>query len=149
MFSSLYRPCAILLVAAICTISGNAQSSPANDRQELLTLEQSWLDAIQHRDLKFLDALLDDAFVDTPPDGHLRSKQDVLKTPVAQNVESEKLQDLSVRLHGDVAVVTGVNVVTGREHSYVATVHFTDVFQKQAGKWKAIAAQENLSVKHP
>ena len=125
------------------------QSPSGNDQQELLTLEQRWSDAIQQRDVKFLDDLLDDAFVDTAPDGHLRSKQDALKASVAQNVESEKLQDLSVRLHGDVAIVTGVNLITGREHSYVATVHFTDIFQRKAGKWQAIAAQENVSVQHP
>jgi len=121
-----------------------AQTS--GDTAELIALEHRWLQAIQQHDTAFLNSLLDDSFVDTAPDGHLRSKQDVLAGPVAQNVESEKLEDLAVHLHGDVAVVTGINVVTGKGKSYVATVHFTDVFQKIQGHWKAIAAQEDVSV---
>jgi ketosteroid isomerase-like protein len=95
-----------------------------------------------------LNTLLDENFIDTAPDGHLRTKQDALEGPVAQDVESEKLENVVVHLHGDVAVVTGVNVVTGKGKSYVATVHFTDVFHKIQGHWKAIAAQENASIEH-
>lgn len=126
-----------------------AQGVHSDDASELLRLEQRWIEAIQKRDLTFLDNLIDENFVDTAPDGHLRNKHDLLTSPTAQNVELEKLKDLQVRMHGDVGVVTGVNVITGKSESYVATVHFTDVFQKIDGKWKAIAAQENVSVAQP
>lgn len=112
-----------------------------------MQLEQHWLQAIEQHDTAFLNSLLDDDFVDTAPDGHLRSKQDVLATPVVRNYESQSLHNLKIRLHGDVAIVNGVNVIVGRNQSYTAIVHFTDVFQKRHGRWKAIAAQENVSAK--
>lgn len=87
--------------------------------------------------------------MDTAPGGHLRNKHDVRTSPVAQNVESEELKDLAVDVQGDTAIVTGINVITGAGHPYLATLHFTDVFQKVSGKWKAIAAQENVFVQHP
>ena len=140
----------IVLALATSAISAPSQvSSQEGDQGRLLQIEQQWVDAIQHHDTRFLDQLLAKDFVDTPADGHLRTKHDALTSPVAQDVESEKLQDLAVHLHGDTAVVTGVNIITGKARSYVATVHFTDVFHKVDGTWKAIAAQENVSVAHP
>lgn len=85
--------------------------------------------------------------MDTAPDGRLRSKQDVLAAPVARKYESQTLRNLKVHLHGDVAIVNGMNVIVGKDHSHTVKVHFTDVFQKRHGQWKAIAAQENVSAK--
>ena len=44
----------------------------------------------------------------------------------------------------DVAVVTGLNVATGKAPDFTARVRFTDVFVKRSGAWKAISAQETL-----
>ncbi len=57
----------------------------------------------------------------------------------------QKLQDLRVRLAApDVAVVTGVNAVSGASPDVTARVRFTDVFVRRAGEWRAFSAQETL-----
>lgn len=110
----------------------------------LKALEHRWLQALQHHDTAFLQALLDDDFVDTLPEGRIQTKQDVLHAPFFQSTESETLSDLVVHLHGELAVVTGVNTILG-----TITIHFTDVFQKEHGEWKAIAAQETIGRPRP
>jgi hypothetical protein len=126
-------------------IAAQSSSTSSRDKEALITIEHRWLNAIEQRDVDFLNFLLDEDFVDTTVDGHQRSKHDVLTAPAVRDYDTQTLQDLVVRLHGNVGIVNGDNVVVGKHHSYVVTVHFTDVFQRSGGQWKAIAAHESIA----
>jgi len=58
--------------------------------------------------------------------------------------DSLELSDLNVRLEGNIAVVTGVNHVRGRDDKgqpLDRRSRFTDVFVKRDGRWQVLATQ--------
>ena len=61
----------------------------------------------------------------------------------ARRIESGSVDDLKVRVFGDVAVVTGRSVLAGSYQGKRASVvqRFTDIFVKRDGRWQAIASQ--------
>ncbi|HSN16680.1 MAG TPA: nuclear transport factor 2 family protein [Gammaproteobacteria bacterium] len=120
-----------------------------SDEQQLLDLEQRWLDAGIADDRKTLDDILRDDFVDVTWYGQVRGKSVVMAAQSATGKTTpmkthQTLSDLQVRVRGYVGVVTGKNTVEADDHSFSLKVHFTDVFLKENGKWRAFSAQETI-----
>jgi ketosteroid isomerase-like protein len=119
-------------------------TAQADDARTLLDLEQRWATATGTRDHAVLDSILADGFVDVSWQGKLRGKADALAAPAAPVKTEQTLSELTVRIYGDAAVVTGLNTAVAADKSFTARVRFTDVFVKQAGTWRAVSAQETL-----
>jgi ketosteroid isomerase-like protein len=65
----------------------------------------------------------------------------------ANTYESLELSDLGVRVEGDVAVVSGVNTVKGKDAQGKAIdrkTRFTDTFIRRDGQWQVWATQGTL-----
>ncbi|MGE5625460.1 MAG: nuclear transport factor 2 family protein [Bacillota bacterium] len=128
------------------SLAATVLAAPANaatgDEQTLLTLEQRWLTAGEQRDIPALKEILVDDFLHTTYLGTLRDKADHLKSTLAPAKSRQTLDDLKVRLYGDTGIVTGENVITAQDGSYVYKLRFTDVFVKRGGRWQAVSAQE-------
>lgn len=138
-----------VLAAAPVFAAEPQQPKPVSDQQQLLDLEQRWLDAGIANDYKTLDDILRDDFVDVTWYGQVRGKSVVMAAENASDKSTpmkthQSLSDLQVRVRGDVGVVTGKNTVEADDHSFTLKVHFTDVFLKEAGKWRAFSAQETI-----
>src|SRR6266705_5511121 len=60
-----------------------------------------------------------------------------------RRIEAGSVDDLSVRVFGDVAVVTGRSILAGSYQGKRASVtqRFTDVFVRRDGRWQAVASQ--------
>ena len=60
-----------------------------------------------------------------------------------RRIESGSIDDLNVRVFGNVAVVTGRSVLAGSYQGNRASVvqRFTDVFVKRDGRWQVVASQ--------
>ncbi len=57
-------------------------------------------------------------------------------------VESFKIDEVSVRVFGDAAVVTGrTTASTGGARPATVTLRFTDIFIRRAGRWQVVASQ--------
>ena len=139
-------PFAALLPFALSLLAARCASGGAPEPDDFVALEHRWIAALQQRDVKTLDELLDDSFVDSTFRGTTRSKRDVLAGPPAGGgYQSIRLDDMQVRGYGrDTVIVTGVNVLKGAAESDIVRVRFTDVFHKSGGTWRAVAAQETL-----
>ncbi|HEX7964701.1 MAG TPA: nuclear transport factor 2 family protein [Gammaproteobacteria bacterium] len=114
----------------------------ADDARTLLDLEQRWAAAAAARDHAALDAILADDFTDVSWQGKLRSKADALAAPAAPVRMRQTLSELKVRVYGDTAVVTGLNMAAAVDGSFTTRIRFTDVFIRHAGTWRAVSAQE-------
>lgn len=58
------------------------------------------------------------------------------------STETLKVDDLSMRVFGDAAVVTGrTTAATGAAKPVKLTLRFTDVFVRLAGRWQIVASQ--------
>ncbi len=124
-----------------------ASGSAAPAEQSVRDAEARWVEALEKRDAAALRALLDEDFVDITWKGEVRDRRaavDALEAPGRPSM-TQTLHDIRVRFAAaDVAVVTGVNVVSGKAPDVTARVRFTDVFVKRTGAWKAYSAQETL-----
>jgi ketosteroid isomerase-like protein len=60
-----------------------------------------------------------------------------------RRIESGSVDDLNIRLFGDIAIVTGRSVLAGSYQGKRANVvqRFTDVFARRDGRWQAVASQ--------
>lgn len=110
----------------------------------LLDFEHRWIDALLHKDVRILDGLLADDFVDNAYNGNFYTKKEILAR-LAQGgptFPSLGLEETRVRVYEDVGIVTGVNVV--KTDGGPVRVRFTDVFRREGCGWRAVSAQETV-----
>jgi len=140
----------IVPVLALLALSLAAcASSSRTATTELTAIEHRWVEALRTHDKATLDDLLAEGFLDSTFRGATRTKAEVLAGPAAGGpYRSVRLDDLAVRDYGSTAVVTGVNVLQGPAGD-TARVRFLDVFVRQRGRWRAVAAHETLQSDAP
>jgi len=127
-------------------VVGNA-GHPLTDAQVLLYLENDWNDAAKKKDVAWFERnYADDATHVMARVPGLHTKADVIASTKSDKsvIESIELLEPNVRVDGNVAIVTGVNRVRGRDgqgQSFDRRVRFTDTFIKRDGRWQVWASQ--------
>jgi ketosteroid isomerase-like protein len=141
-----------LVALGIClslpVLSAETPADRTADEQQIRKIEQDWIDAIVKRDGAFLTKLEADDFTFTDPDGVVRDKAaDIKDTTTGDAVFDEiKIDSLKVRFYGDTAIVNGLGTVKAHEkdEDLSGQYSWTDVFAKQKGQWKAVAAHVTM-----
>ena len=118
--------------------------SPA-EIAKLRDLVREWDEATVKGDAAALDRLLADEFTFV---GGVRRKAylDSVKTQSAETfVESAVSQDVRVQIYGDTAVVTGIDVIKGKNggQPYENKYLYMDVWVKRAGRWQCVKVYSN------
>jgi hypothetical protein len=129
------------LLACLATPISHAQET-LNAESGLMALERIVkLQAYETKDLKTLDAILDDSFVQVDPEGRLLAKADVLAYVQAVDSLRYIVEAMVVRLHGNTAVVTGLYRMKGVERGkpFARKGRFVDTWLLKNGRWVAIA----------
>lgn len=123
-------------------------SQPASDEQHVIGLEHESHEAFMQGNVEALDRILADDFVFTDPDGRLWTKADWIAdlTSGALTYEAIHIDDLHVRVYGDAAVTFGLVTMHTRsaEGSATGQYHYTAMYVKQGGRWRAVAEQAGL-----
>jgi len=129
------------LLAYAGPLAGQAQRTP-DSGSKIVALENVWNQAAQAKDLKALNALLDDAFIYVGPDGKMLTKAEVLADVQASYGIQVSSEDMVVHFHGDTAVITGIYRTRGVDHGkpFVRLDRFVDTWHYQNGGWKSIAS---------
>ena len=111
-------------------------------------VESPWDEASMGRDTAALARILSDDFVYTNASGAVLGKQEYLMSLIKapdMTQQSFTSEDLSIRVYGDAAVVTGRSSWKGRSRGkgqfINAQYRFTDVWVKRQGGWQAVATQ--------
>ncbi len=141
-----WRPaCAVLLLA--CAALAQEKSEAATVR----ALELKWTESYKQRSIDNLSSLLADDFTITVEDGSVYSKAGYISHTADSKVKIEvaEMTDLKVRVHGDVAVVTGAYHEHGESDGkpYDYRDRLTDIWIKSAGKWQVIASHYSVPFK--
>jgi len=138
----------VLVIGLLAASQGRAQTSSPVE-QELIKVENEWNQAVIKRDAPALRRFYADEYLSTDPEGMVWNKaQDIaIDTTGASRVTFYKLDDLKVRIYGDVAVVTGRNTMKGTLHGGTASGRnrFTDVFVKRGGRWQCVTSQSTAT----
>jgi ketosteroid isomerase-like protein len=112
--------------------------------EEILRLEREMMHAIRDKDAKALEPILFDDFVYRSPEGEV-GRADFLKniTAIPGRILSIEGKDLRVRLFGEMAVLTGVQlsvVRTDDGKELESIVAFTDIFVRRNRRWRLALA---------
>jgi ketosteroid isomerase-like protein len=132
-----------LLLAAptVMKAATESQTPDADIRARLL----AWDQAYENRDVRALGAILTDDFTLTDASGAVLTRAEylmsIVKAPDFSRVTSWASRELTVKITGDKAVVTGRSAVKGRPRgkaqAFDGNYVFTDEWVRQAGSWKA------------
>jgi hypothetical protein len=133
-------------VAALIIFPASAfsreMSVQGRDKHTLLRVEQEWLRALVEGDRATLDRILADDFVDSNWKGELRTKRQVLQGLGTPRSYSQHLRAVTIQVYGSMAVVRGLNEISGKNGRIVMRIRFTDVLLYRHGNWQAVVAQE-------
>jgi len=144
---------ALWIGLSLPVISVQAAANRTGDEQQIRKNEQDWINAIVKRDGAFVTKLEADDFTFTDPDGGVLSKAgDIKNTKTGDTVFDEiKIDSLKVRFYGDTAIVNGLGTVKAhtKDEDWSGQYSWTDVFAKQSGQWKAVAAHVTMAEKPP
>jgi ketosteroid isomerase-like protein len=115
---------------------------------KILALEKKWNDVYKRGDIAAMNSLLADDFIITVEDGRTFSKSGYIahNGDSAVHVKVSEMSDLQVRMHGNIAVVTGVYREKGTEKGkpYDYDDRFTDVWMNIDGRWQVIVSHYSL-----
>jgi hypothetical protein len=129
--------CALLSLALLSCHFSREPKSAEKSKQELLALENRWLQVKD--DPVALEGILAPDFLHVVPGAIITKDQHLqfLREHSAGGQRPEKrFEDLHVRVYGEAGIVNGV-VIETTDHDEHKTL-FTDVFAYRNGKWQAV-----------
>jgi ketosteroid isomerase-like protein len=113
--------------------------------KELAQIEQKIVRAWLEGDRKTIESILAPDWSVIDLTGRLLTRAQVLQELGSgeRKIESGSVDDLNVRMFGNIAIVTGRSVLTGTYQGNRVSVvqRFTDVFAKREGGWQVVASQ--------
>src|SRR5215470_5453956 len=135
----------LLTARALCAQEGTSAAGDtlSSIKDTLIQIEHEWGDAMVKVDVAAFSRCVADDWVLTFSDGTMVTK------PMAQadlkdgalRIESFQIDDISVRVYGNAAIVLGVITERSkfRDKDTSGQRRFTDVFVKRDGRWQAVA----------
>jgi ketosteroid isomerase-like protein len=139
------------LVMAFAHSAGAALQTPGmpraqrhESRHEIDQLEETWRDAILHRNAAAMEGLLADDYIAITANGTLQSKDQTLANLRTGNSKftSIEFSDRKVRFYGQTALVTSRAEVKGSnpEGDFSGSYRYTRVYvRNEQGKWKVVS----------
>ena len=136
----------VMMVLAITAFGMAAQRGDAAVEQEVMKLERSWNDVASiKKDRAALEQILADDFSYTHSTGVVANRAQEIADTMSSQWTSSRTDDMKVRVFGDVAIVTGRQVLEGTSKGYVSGPRrLTDVFVRRNGKWQVVVGQSTL-----
>ena len=128
----------IFMFAAIISTAAFSQN---DEKANVLATEKSTADAFTKHNVVFINSVFaDDATVITAK-GELVTKQQLMQS--VGNINSVVVTDMQVKIKGTIAIVTGVELETGKNDAgvYSNKSRFTDVLEKVKGQWQITSSQ--------
>jgi hypothetical protein len=135
------KPSAGFFMLVLSLTAGAARADAPPEAQAVLAVEQRWLKAIEHGDVKWMAATLPENYVHVDYTGKLYYREDELRASAKPSPYAEKWTGQTVDFAGNAAVVHGVSTVSDRG-KVILRQRYTDVYMKANGRWIPLSAQE-------
>jgi ketosteroid isomerase-like protein len=128
-------------------------SRTAHDLSKYLeTLNRRWMESYVNGDVVFLEQHLAQEYVSTFPDGAVLDKKGEIDALLSGAIALSEMRasEMSVRVYGDAAVITGQSTIKARvkDRDESGQFRFTDVWIKQGERWLAVASQVTRIATH-
>jgi hypothetical protein len=120
-----------------------------HDEAELIELQQVLAKAWMTRDRATVERIIAPEWRSTGPDGSANDRAGVVTQVFetgAHKIHDLKIDDVTARVFGDAAVVTGRTHGVGEfdDARYDVVFRFTDTFVRRDGRWQAVASHASL-----
>jgi len=136
--------CLLALVPAV-SVAGSEPQRVRSDQEILIQLERDWDAALHRADADFIETILADEYIATYPDGSRgdKAKELALTASFNQAVKSSMVDEFTVKVFGDTAVVWFTQHVTGSSQGRTleVTYRYVDVFVIRDGRWQCVTSQ--------
>jgi ketosteroid isomerase-like protein len=122
------------------------QSAAGTVEQDVMKLEELWNDvAAIKKDRAMLEQIIADDFFYTHSNGSMANKAQEIADTISSQWTSSKTDAMKVHVVGDVAIVTGRQVLLGTSKGYASGPRrFMDVFVRRNGKWQVVGGQTTI-----
>jgi ketosteroid isomerase-like protein len=136
----------LLLITLLAVISSAPALAQSNDESEILKLNKEYEEAMARRDARVHERLLAHDYTYTPGNGNIMGREDHMSFTKSGAVEVKSLrsEDVSVRVYGETAVVTGLWVSVdrraGREFAE-RRIRYIHIYIRREGRWQIVAEQ--------
>ena len=142
----------LLVVVSLATLiaRGDAwQSGASKDEVLLAALQQTLAKAWVSGDRETIERIIAPDWRSTGPDGRMTDRASVVAEVFEtrrHKIRRVEIDDVSVRMYGDAAVVTGRTHGTGELDGspYDVMIRFTDTFVRRNARWQAVASHASL-----
>ena len=139
------KPRLPLIVLAVSVLAASAR---ADSLEEVRRLDSEISVATWSGDAVWFEENLAEDYMLITPGGSVRTKRDVIRELATPGLRMEPYEprDVSVRLYGDSAVVTGrmVQRFTLGGVRYANDLRYTDVYIKRKAKWVLVSGHTSL-----
>ena len=141
----------LLILSLLAATASSLQAQEKSEAATIHVLELKWAESYKQHNIEILSSLLAEDFVITVEDGSVYSKAGYIShTANAQvHVQVAELSELKVRMHGDLAIVTGAYHEKGDSEGKPYEYHdrLTDLWMKSGGKWQVVASHYSVPYK--
>ncbi len=137
--------------AAIVAVSmvGAADCSAADAKAALIAIlskqADAWDKAIVRKDEAAIAANMADDFRQIDHEGHVSNKAAFLKGIMSPKlrIDPYPVDELDVRVYGDVALLSGLTRMTGAYdgRAFTANYRYIDVYAREKGGWRVVSVQ--------
>jgi lysophospholipase L1-like esterase/ketosteroid isomerase-like protein len=135
----------LLLLLSLSALVGWSQKPSAEDEKAVLDTEYAWCQAYLKADTAALADLELDGYTLVEPNGSTTSKEQEIAEVKSGAIRFLALSshELSLRVYGDTAIVTGRTVLKAIEDNepHDGIFQFTDTFVRKDGRWRVAAEQ--------
>jgi len=132
-----------LVALALCL---GARMLQAQAEDSVRSVEMSRRDALLAADTVALSRMIAPDFMEISRLGTVRTRADNIRDIAsgALHLTSIKYDSLTVRIYGDVALLTGIadNTGTMRGFPFAGRIRYTRVFVRREGRWQAVLMQQ-------
>lgn len=141
------RVFALTLLGMLVAAPTHAQSRNATER-EVIKASQMLDDAsLIKKDRATMERLYADDYVYLHSNGTVTNKSQEIAEYTSPDLKwtGHKVDNMKVRVYGNVAVVTGVQNLTGSAKGYVSGPrNFTEVWVRRNGRWQTVGGQSTI-----
>jgi ketosteroid isomerase-like protein len=134
----------MLLFVSLNALGTECPRNQPKTEVALLNLENTWADALSHKDADAVACLLSDEFEDADVDGSLKTRAETLAHIPQRKPGTNHLSEMRAHVEGNFGFTRGLAELVDASGKVIARVRFTDVFTYRDGRWQALAGHESL-----
>ena len=141
------RVLALTLLGVLVAAPTYAQTRNATEREVLKATQMLDEASLIKKDRATMERLYANDYLYLHSNGTITNKSQEIAEYMSPDLKwtAHKLDDVKVRIYRDVAVVTGVQTLTGSAKGYVSGArNFTELWVRRNGRWQTVGGQSTI-----